>query len=93
MRKSENQVMEMLVLIGQIGITMLVPILMCTVLGAFIGAHFKIAWISVVAFFIGAVAGFQNVYRLIKKYLKNKKRPGQIARENEQNHDKDIKKN
>ena len=83
----------MLVLIGQIGITMLVPILMCTVLGAFIGNRFQMEWISVIAFFIGCVAGFQNVYRLVKKYLKNKKRPGEQARENDKTKHEDTKKN
>ena len=92
MKRRRNGVMEMLILISQIGITMLVPILMCTILGGFIGNRFDVEWISVVAFFIGAVAGFQNVYRLVKKYLKNIKRPGEIARENDEKNE-DTKKN
>ncbi len=92
MRKKKNPVLEMVILISQIGITMLVPIIMCTLLGTYLGDHYNIRWIAVAGFIVGAIAGFQNVYHLVKKYLKDEKRPGEIARENEQKNE-DIKKN
>lgn len=70
MKKQKNEVMEMLILIVQIGITMMVPIFMCTLAGAWVGERLQMKWISVAAFFVGAAAGFRNVYRLVKKYLK-----------------------
>lgn len=73
MKKERNEVLDMLILIFQIGITMLVPIFMCTLAGTWIGERFHMKWIAVVAFFVGAAAGFQNVYRLVKRYLKEEK--------------------
>lgn len=70
MKRQKNEVLDMLILILQIGITMLVPIFMCTLAGAWFGARFHMKWIAVVAFFLGAAAGFRNVYRLVKKYLR-----------------------
>ena len=77
MRKKEsNEVANALVLIVQIGVTMLVPILLCAIGGAWLDHK--------LGFILGAIAGFQNVYRLVKKYLKDTKSPGQLQREKEE---------
>lgn len=78
--KERNEVVKTLILILQIGITMLVPIIMCTLAGAFLGSYFGMKWIAVVAFVIGSIAGFQNVYRLIKRFLRQEESPGQRKR-------------
>lgn len=83
-KKERNEVGEMLVLILQISITMLVPICLCTILGAAAGNHFQMKWLAVAAFFMGAAAGFQNVYRLVKKYLRDEKTPGAKKREQDE---------
>lgn len=83
-KKERNEVAEMLVLILQISITMLVPILLCTWLGTIAGNFFQVKWIAVAAFFAGAAAGFQNVYRLVKKYLKEEKSAGRRKREQDE---------
>ena len=70
--KKKNEVFEMLTLIMQLGISMLVPILMCTLLGAWIGSRIDAHWPAVVGFCIGAAAGMESVYKIVKKYLKNK---------------------
>lgn len=76
-KNNKNEVAEMLSLIGQIAITMLVPILACTAVGYFIGKRINggaaSGVASVIGFFIGAVAGFQSVWRLVKKYIEKKK--------------------
>ena len=85
MRKKEsNEVANALVLIVQIGVTMLVPILLCAIGGAWLDHKLGTRWISVLGFILGAIAGFQNVYRLVKKYLKDTKSPGQLQREKEE---------
>ena len=71
----------MLVLLMQIGISMLVPIALMTALAYFIAEKTGIKWISVVLFIVGAAAGMRNVYMLVKKYLKKQKEPYEIARE------------
>ena len=69
-RTAKNEVMEMLSLIGQLAVTMLVPIAACTLLGWYIGKKTGFTYASILGFFIGAVAGYQSVYKLIKKYIK-----------------------
>ena len=67
MRKESNEVANTLVLIVQIGVTMLVPILMCSIGGAWLDHKFQTRWIGVLGFILGTIAGFQNVYRLVRK--------------------------
>ena len=62
----------MLTLIMQLGISMLVPIMMCTLFGVWLGRKFGIDWPAVAGFIIGAIAGIESVYKIVKKYLKNK---------------------
>ena len=83
-KKESNEVANALVLIVQIGVTMLVPILLCAIGGAWLDHKLGTRWISVLGFVLGAIAGFQNVYRLVKKYLKDTKSPGQLQREKEE---------
>lgn len=70
MKKENREVLDMLVLILQIGITMLVPIVLCLLGGAWLDAYFETKWIAVAGFVLGVAAGFKNVYRLVKRYLK-----------------------
>ncbi len=71
MRK-HSEVFEMLTLIMQLGISMLVPIMMCTLGGVWLGDKFDSDLIPVVGFIIGAIAGIESVYKIVKKYLKNR---------------------
>lgn len=68
----KNNVFQSLVLVTQFGINMLVPILLCTLIGAYIGEKFSIPIITVPLFIIGALAGFRNVYVMAKKTFEDK---------------------
>lgn len=70
----KNNVFQSLVLVTQFGITMLVPILLCTLIGAYIGEKFSMPIITVPLFLIGALAGFRNVYIMAKKTYEDKDR-------------------
>ncbi len=70
--KKNRSVFQALVLVTQFGISMLVPILLCTLLGVYIGKRFSIPIIAVPLFLIGALAGFRNVYRLAKSVYEDK---------------------
>ena len=70
MKKENREIANALIMILQISITMLVPILICSLGGAWLDGRFGTKWIGVVGFFLGAIAGFQNVYRLVKRYFK-----------------------
>ena len=54
-------------MITQFGINMLVPIFLCTFLGIYIDKKLGTSFIVIILFFIGAAAGFRNVYRFAKE--------------------------
>lgn len=51
----------------QFGLNMLVPIVMCTLLGVWIGGKSGIKIITVPLFLMGALAGFRNIFIMAKK--------------------------
>ena len=57
----------MLALILQLGITMLVPIVFCTIGGAWLGE--RVGWLGfpVIGFFLGAAGGMQGAWKLIRR--------------------------
>jgi len=91
LNKKKNEVADMLVLLLQIGISMIVPIALMVLLSVFIVNKTGIKWISVILFIIGAAAGMRNVYMLVKKYLKKQKEPYELKREEEESKGEDHK--
>lgn len=53
----------------QVGINMLVPISMMTALGVFLDKELGTSYWMIILFFVGAIAGGQNSYRMIKKFI------------------------
>lgn len=51
----------------QFGLNMLVPIVMCTLLGVWIGEKSGIKIITVPLFLMGALAGFRNIFIMAKR--------------------------
>lgn len=70
--KHRSSVFQSLILVTQFGISMLVPILLCTLIGAYLGKKFSIPIIAVPLFLIGALAGFRNVWVMAKKLCEDK---------------------
>ena len=50
---------------------MLVPMVLCFLLGLWLDKQLGTSFLAVIFFFIGAAAGARNVYRFFKKYLKD----------------------
>ena len=65
--KYKKNVYQSIAMITQFGINRIVPILMCTLLGVYIGKKFDMMIIVIPLFIIGALAGFRNVYIMAKK--------------------------
>lgn len=82
---NNNEIVQAFSMVMQFGVNMLVPIGLCMALGIWLGEKWNMDWIVVPLFFVGALAGFNSVYRMSKKFLKNK--DGRISKE------KDVKKN
>ncbi len=98
--KDNRSVYESIVLIMQFGINMIVPILMCTVLGVWVAE--KTGWkiLVVPLFLIGALAGMRNCYVLVKRMIDREKSnkgsreiASEIVAQAKKEEIKDVKKN
>lgn len=84
MKKNNNrEVFKAFTMVLQFGINMLVPIFMCTMAGVWLGDEFDIDWIVIPLFFVGALAGYTNVYKMARGFLKDQ----------DTKKEKDVKKN
>ncbi len=71
-KKEDNSMREIfktLICITQFGVSMLVPIAMCFFGGLALDKWLGTSFITIVLFFVGAIAGGRNVYILAKKYF------------------------
>lgn len=65
--KNQRKVFQSLTLILQFGLNMIVPIVMCTLPGAWLGKRYGMPIITVPLFIMGALAGFNNIFKMAKK--------------------------
>jgi len=70
--KYNKSVFQSLTMISQFGITMLVPIFLCSVVGWYIDKKIDTGYWFVVLFFVGALAGFRNIFILARKIYQDK---------------------
>ena len=70
--KYQSQVYQAMVMITQFGINMLVPIFLCSFVGYFLDRWLGTNFLFVLLFFIGALAGFRNVYIFAKRVYEKK---------------------
>lgn len=66
-QKYHSSVYQSFAMITQFGISMLVPIFLCSFLGWYLDQWLSTDYLFVVLFFVGALAGFRNIYILAKK--------------------------
>ena len=78
--KSEARAFRYLTLISQFGINMLVPIFMCSFLGMYLDRKFDTEFLMIVLFFVGALAGFRNIYVLSLKMMRADEKKGKKKR-------------
>ena len=71
MKKVNNrEIVESFSMVLQFGINMITPIVMCIALGVWIGDKYNMDWIVIPLFFVGALAGYNSIFRMVQKYLK-----------------------
>lgn len=63
----DKSVYQSLTLITQFGINMIVPIGIMSALGVYLDKKFQTPYWTILLFFVGAIAGGQNVYRMAKR--------------------------
>ena len=87
MKKINNrEIVESFSMVLQFGINMLVPIVMCIALGVWLGDKYNMDWIVIPLFFVGVLAGYNSIFRMVQKYLKGNK-------STETKKEQDVKKN
>lgn len=70
-RNSKNrEVWDALIMVLQFGINMIVPILLCLMAGVWLGNKLGIGWLCVPLFFVGALAGGTNIYKIVRKMIR-----------------------
>lgn len=65
--KNNRRVFQAFTMVMQFSLNMLVPIVLCTLLGVWLGDKFNIPIVTVPLFIVGALAGFRNVFIMAKK--------------------------
>lgn len=70
--KYKKSVYQSFALVTQFGIHMLVPVLLCTFLGIYLDQKLNTGFLVIILFFMGALAGFRNVYILAKQIYDKK---------------------
>ena len=78
--KKHRNVMNSLILVLQLGISFIVPILMCTAIFYYVGEWLDNSNITIIGIIIGIAAAFNGAYRQLKGFLKAEESPGQRAR-------------
>lgn len=58
----------------QFSLNMITPIVLCVALGVWIGNEYDMDWVVIPLFFVGAIAGYNSIYRMVKEYLKSTKK-------------------
>ena len=71
--KHDRSVLQSLALISQFGINMLVPIGLMLWLGLWLDEKFGTSWLVIPCFFVGAIAGAQNIYKMAKSLINKDK--------------------
>ncbi|MBR4760918.1 MAG: AtpZ/AtpI family protein [Lachnospiraceae bacterium] len=74
----DRDVYRSMAMITQFGLNMMVPIVLCGALGLFLDKKLGTNWIAIVGFFLGALAGFRNIYVFAKKIYE---KPGLTRRQ------------
>ena len=62
----DKSVYKALTFFSQFTINMLVPIFLCSAVGYFLDKKLGTSFLFVILFFVGAMAGFRNIYILAK---------------------------
>ena len=82
---SRRNSFKMLALVTQFGINMLVPIFLCFFLGMYLDKQLGTNYLMILLFFVGAIAGFRNVYVLAMRTSK----PADIEKTDDDGKDKE----
>lgn len=78
-KKRDHAVKKALVMVSQVGISMITPMLICGLLGYYIDNRFHTSFWFIILVIFGIIVAFRNVYLMLLKFYKR-----EMDRENEQ---------
>ena len=84
-RNNPKKVLRSLTLITQFGINIIVPIFLCSFVGIFIDRKLNTSFCMILLFFVGAIAGFRNIYILSRQIYEDKDRRKRSDKNNTDN--------
>lgn len=85
-QKADRDAFRMIAMISQFGINMLVPIFLCFFVGLWLDKKLGTSYIMIIAFFLGAAAGFRNIYIFVKKQAERDRDEKQEEAEADRSH-------
>ena len=92
--KFNRSVYQALMMIGQFGINMLVPVFICSFLGMFLDEKLGTDFLIVILFFVGALAGGWNVFRFARRiYMKGSEQSAYLHEGRKNRSNKNERKN
>ena len=91
-KSNDNSVAQALVMVMQFGINMLVPICLMSALGVWLDKKFDTSFWMIILFFVGALAGGQNVYRMAKQVYGGNKQEQDREHERSNGYNREIEK-
>lgn len=71
--KPNGKVMKAVIMITQIGVTMIVPIFLCVFVGMKLDEWFHTNFITIIGIFLGILAAFRNVYKMTRQFYASDK--------------------
>ena len=66
---NKREITESFSMVLQFGLNMIIPIALCVALGVWIGDKYDMDWIVIPLFFVGALAGYTSIFKMVKQYL------------------------
>lgn len=75
-KNRKKTVYQALITVSQFGIYMLVPIFLCFFAGLFLDRKIGTSFFMILLFFVGALAGFRNVFLLARRIYGDKEGEG-----------------
>ena len=76
MDKDKKSVLKALTMISQFGLNMIVPIVICVFIGIKADQLFHTSFIVIILFFLGAAAGFRNIFIMSKDIYGSDRKKG-----------------
>ncbi len=85
-RKGEERIVyQAMAMVMQFGLNMIVPICMMSALGIWLDRKLGTSYLTILFFVLGAVAGGQNVYRMVRRMCGGEEQDGELGDSDEDN--------